>query len=391
MNNYDAVVIGAGAVGTNVAYQLSRRGMKVALIDRNDVAGGSSSRCSASILICDKTPGEETAMGYASMMITKQIQEDCQEDFEFAQKGSLYVCETEEELAEAERYVSRQRDDGYDMRMVTATELRDIEPYLAEDLLGGIWTEPDATVNPYAMCFSITRQCTRMGAVIYNKCCVEGINRNVSGEIESVITDKGELRAEIVINCGGVWAPEIGRMVGVDIPIIPRKGLMLVSERSFQVAHQLVHEFGYMLSKYENINFTRNVSDRVERNNVAFEMEPMAAGNFIMGGHRAFVGLDFKSEIEVMQAVAERGMRFFPVIKDMNCIRSYCGVRPYTEEHIPFICKVDEVPGYYIAAGHEGDGIALSGITGVLMAQLIVGEKADFDMSQFSLSRAAGG
>lgn len=388
MNNYDVVVIGAGAVGVNVTYQLCKKGISVALVDRFDVAGGSSSRCSASILICDKTPGEDTAMGYASMMITKEIQEHCDNSFEFAQKGSLYVCETEEELAEAAGYVKKQQADGYDMKMVKPEEIADMEPYLARDIMGGIWTTPDATVNPYSMCFSIAEECRKMGADIYAPCLVTDVVCDETGAIEKVVTDKGELVTEKVVNCAGVWAPELGRMIGIDIPIKPRKGLMLVSERSFPIAHQLVHEFGYMLSKFENIDFERRVSERVERNNVAFELEPMEAGNFIMGGHRAFVGLDFKSEIEVMQAVAERGIRFFPVIKEMNCIRSYCGVRPWTEEHMPFICGVSEVPGYYIAAGHEGDGIALSGITGKLMMQLITGEKTDFEMAQFDLKRS---
>jgi len=176
-------------------------------------------------------------------------------------------------------------------------------------------------------------------------------------------------------------------MVGIDIPIKPRKGVILISEKTFKIVNQKVHEFGYMLSKFEDINFKRNVSERVEKHNVAFNIEPTEADNFLLGGHREFKGFDITTEIEVMQAIAERGIRFFPIIKEINCIRAYAGVRPYCEDHLPIVSEVDEVPGYYIAAGHEGDGISLSGITGRMMAQIIAGEKTDFNIDKLNFSR----
>ena len=142
-----------------------------------------------------------------------------------------------------------------------------------------------------------------------------------------------------------------------------------------------------MMSKFDDIKFERKVSERVSRLNVAMVIEPTDASNFLLGGNRNFTGMDIRTEIEVMEAVAERGVRFFPIIKDINCIRTYCGVRPFVIDHLPIVSDVEEVPGFYIAAGHEGDGISLSAITGKMVAQMLKGEKTDFDIGKLKFSR----
>jgi sarcosine oxidase subunit beta len=145
------------------------------------------------------------------------------------------------------------------------------------------------------------------------------------------------------------------------------------------------------MSKFEGINFTRNVSERVARTNVAMVIEPTDADNFILGGNREFKGFDISAEIESIQAIAERGIRFFPILREMNLIRAYAGVRPYMPDHLPVVSEVDDAPGYYIAAGHEGDGISLSAITGKMIAQLVTGKPTDFNIDKLQYSRLRKG
>lgn len=387
MNSFDIVVIGAGAIGSSIAYHLTKKGYYVALIEKGDIANGTSSRCDAVALICDKKPGIDTTMGYASIQVFKDLAKTFSYDFEFKQPGSLYVCETEQELEVARDYVAQQQADGYEMKMVDNYEMQQMEPYLAKDLAGGIWTTPDASMSPYKLCYAFVEEGKKLGLKVFHHHNVMDIKLDEKGAVEKVVTDKGEFRTKKVINCAGVWAPELGKMVGIDIPITPRKGIVLISEKSFKVVNQKVHEFGYMLSKFEDINFKRNVSELVEKHNVAFNIEPTRDNNFLLGGNRENKGFDVSTELEVMKAVAERGIRFFPILKDINCIRAYSGVRPYCADHLPIVSEVDDVPGYYIAAGHEGDGISLSGITGRMMTQIISGEKTDFDVEKLKFSR----
>jgi glycine/D-amino acid oxidase-like deaminating enzyme len=390
MKTYDAVVIGAGAIGTSVAYHLCEKGLQVALLDHGDIAGGSSSHCDAVALICDKEPGIDTTMGQASIDLYKELAEKFDYDFEFDAKGCLYVCETPEECTAAERYVQAQQADGYPMRMVDTKELCEMEPYITKDLPGGIYTPPSGAVAvcPYKVCFAFVEEGKKKGLDVFTYCTIRAIHLDpATHAVESVETDRGMLRTKRIVNCAGVWAPDIGKLVGLDIPIQPRKGMNLISEKVPKIVFHKIMEFGYMMSKFDDINFKRKVSPLVEEYNVAFNLEYTKSDNLLVGGYRGFRGFDIRSEIEAMKAISERALRFYPCLKDIKCIRSYAGVRPFVKDHFPIVSDVDSVPGFYIAAGHEGDGICFSPITGRLMSQIITGEKTDFDITPLDYAR----
>lgn len=386
MNSYDVMVIGAGAIGSSVAYHLAKRGYKTALVEKGDIASGTSSHCDAVALICDKDPGIDTQMGYSSIERYLELQDELSYDFEFHQRGCLYVCETEPEMEAAKQYVDAQVADGYDMRMMDTKEIFDMEPNLARDLIGGFWSDPDCSMNPYKLCYAYADAGKRLGMDILTHHELKGITLE-DGQVVALVTDQGTYKTERIINCAGVWAPFIGQMVGIDIPIKPRKGIVMISERGVPIVNQKIQEFGYMMSKFEDLNFKRNVSDIVERNNVAMVIEPTDASNVLIGGNRDFHGYNIDTEIEVMQAVAERAIRFFPILKDINCIRTYSGLRPWVVDHLPIVSEVDGIPGFYIAAGHEGDGISLSAITGKMVSQLVAGEDTDFDIGKLNFRR----
>ncbi|WP_085991001.1 NAD(P)/FAD-dependent oxidoreductase [Oceanobacillus senegalensis] len=387
MAHFDVVVIGAGIIGSSVSYHLSKAGYNVALVEKGDIANGTSSRCDAVALISDKKPGIDTDIGFRSIQMYKELAKELSFDFEFSSRGSLYVCETDLELEIAREYADNQRKDGYDLQIVDNKELLEIEPKLAKDLVGGIWTEVDSTMNPYLVCFAFVEEAKKYGLKVFTNHEVREIGRGVDGRVETVITDKETIRTEQIVNCAGVWASHIGDMVGIDIPIRPRKGMILVTEKTDRIVHQKVHEFGYMLSKFEDINYQRNVSKLVEDHNIAFTIEPTEADNYLVGGHRAFKGYNVRSENEVIRGIAERATRFLPVLKDVGCIRAYAGVRPWVIDHLPIVSEVEEVPGFYIASGHEGDGISMAPITGKMVTQLIAGEETDFNIDRLKFSR----
>ena len=140
------------------------------------------------------------------------------------------------------------------------------------------------------------------------------------------------------------------------------------------------------MAKFQTDGYTRPVSEAVSRNGVAFVFEPTDSNNFLIGSSRRFAGEDISSDIEVMQAIAERAIRFFPILRDIKVIRAYSGVRPFTPDHMPIVSDTP-VPGFYIAAGHEGDGIGLSPITGKMIADMIAGNELLMDISPLSYSR----
>jgi sarcosine oxidase subunit beta len=387
MSSYDVVVIGAGAIGASVAYHLAKKGLKTAIFEKGDFASGTSSGCDASALICDKKPGIDTKLGFESIQLYKKYAQEFSYDFEFEQRGSLYVCETDQELEVAAQYAKEQADDGYPMWMMDKREIHQAEPNLAPDLLGGIWTDCDSSVTPFLVCFAFIEEGKKLGLEAFHHCTVQNIKLDAKGAVEGVVTDKGEFKTKKIINCAGPWSPAVGKMVGIDIPIQPRKGQILVTEKTVPVVKEKIQEFGYMLSKFEDIQYERKTSALVEKHNVAFVIEPTPAQTCIIGSCRAFEGYNRKNSIEVISALAERALRFIPILRDVNVIRSYAGLRPYVIDHLPIVSDVDEVPGFYIAAGHEGDGICMSPITGKLMSQIIVGETPEFNIDKLKFSR----
>ena len=382
---YDVAVIGAGVIGTSCAYHLVKKGLSVALIDRNNVARGTSSHCDAVALIVDKQPGVDAALGYASIQRFLELQQELSYDFELHQRGCLYACDTEQEMEVAAKYASDMRADGYNVKTLGPKELLEHEPYLAKDLMGGLFSDIDLGLNPFKLCFAFVDQVLGKGLDLYTYTNVTGIRLDEKKQVQGVETDKGFISCGKVVNACGVWSHEIGKMVGIEIPVEPRKGLVLVSAPSFKFCNQKVQEFGYMISKFSNYECKRD--PELEKYEVSFVIEPTDANNVLIGGSRNFAGYDISTEVEIIHVIAKRAIRFYPILKDLNCIRTYAGLRPFLADHLPLITDVEGIPGYYIATGHEGDGISMAPMTGRLMSELITGEKPYLDMAPFSYSR----
>src|SRR5690625_2203627 len=104
---------------------------------------------------------------------------------------------------------------------------------------------------------------------------------------------------------------------------------------------------------------------------VGFILESMDSKSFLMDSSREFVAYNEKVDINVVETIAKREMRFITKMHDFNMIRAYTGFRPFTEDHLPIVSVVDEFPGYVIAAGHEGDGISLATVTGKVVEELL--------------------
>ena len=388
MKNYDAIVIGGGVIGTSVAYYLSKTGMKIALLERGDLASGTSSRCDGNVLISDKQPGLDTKMTYTTQLLLKELTKEIPaEKFDYYQRGSLYVVESEEEFQIASEFVKKQSEDGYPFRMMDKKEIHEDLPYLAEDIVGGVEIGCDGSLNPMTFSYQLTLQSIKLGLEVYNNSPVVDIELNSNEEIEAVVTKTERFLTRKLINCAGVWAPFIGQMVNIDIPIIPRQGQLLVAEKTFPVANRKIMEFGYMMAKFGGENYKRNISPELEELGIAFVFEPTLSDNFLIGSSRAFVGFDTQVTIEVMKGLAKRAIRFFPILKDIHVVRAYAGLRPYVKDHLPIISKVEEVPGFYIAAGHEGDGICLSLLTGKLISQMLNKEETIVPTEDLSINR----
>ena len=385
--NADVVIIGGGAVGTSVTYHLAEKGLQVVLIDRSGLAGGTSGRCDGNVLVSDKMPGYDSRLNKASQDMFPGLAEKIGFDFGWHSRGSLMLMESEQELEMGTEFCARLVEEGIPARMLDKYEVHQDEPTLSPDVAGGMEVACDGSLNPMALVQGLGLAACKLGARVITNNEVKGIRQDADGSVSAVETDQGVVNAPRTVCCAGVWTFNIGRMVNLDIPINPRQGQILVSESTHYVARRKVHEFGYLSAKFESDGYERQVTKEMKEHGVAFVFEPTMVGNFLIGSSRRFTtGEDVSSHMGVLRAMAQRAIRFFPIIKNISVIRSYAGLRPYTPDHMPVISETP-VPGFYVAAGHEGDGIGLSLITGKLISEMIAGEETSLEIKPLSLDR----
>ncbi len=354
----DVVVIGAGVVGAACAYYLSRAGLSVTVLDRAGVAGGTTGAGEGNILVSDKLPGPELVIALRSNELWRELGREL-EGIELEAKGGLVVTESQAEQEALRALALRQTG-------VTATEVRqvrDYEPHLAEDLVGGMFYPQDMQVQPMlaaAKLLAASGATVRLGVTV------------TSLESGRVVTDSGVIKTGAIVNAAGVWAGALG-----NVPVLPRRGFILVTSRQPELVRHKVYAAGYVAA--------------VESDAADLQTSPVIegtkAGSILIGSSRERVGFDTAMSLPVLRLLAAGAIRLFPVLKGVRVIRSYKGFRPYTPDHLPIIGADPRVSGLYHACGHEGAGVGLAPVTGKLLADLITGSPTDVDVSPFAPER----
>jgi sarcosine oxidase subunit beta len=192
--------------------------------------------------------------------------------------------------------------------------------------------------------------------------------------VSEVLTTKGPISTEIVVNAAGPFASAIGEMAGVSIPIKPRRGMILISERVPPFVNGVLLCSQYILAKHRPQGDDRS-KKMPNPYGVGLSLGQTETGNLLIGGSREFVGFDSTPDPKLTSAIARHAVRIIPALARMRIIRTMIGFRPYTVDGLPIIDEAPEPKGFIIAAGHEGDGIALAPITGLLVADLLEGKK----------------
>lgn len=383
-SHFDVMIIGGGIVGASIAYYSSKKGLKVGLLEKNTAASGTTSKCDGNVLLIDKEPGFDSWMAIKSQALIKELSSELEMPFEFRHPGSIFLCADDEELEQAHVWVDRHNAANGDrqyFRKLTKEDLKNDSKYFADHLTGGLECTNDSTVNPYMLTFSLINEAKKYDFRLYEHSPVTNLKK-IDGHSFKIYSGERSFTANKVINAGGVYAPEISRLLGIDLPIKPRKGHILVASRTELMGTRKIQEFGYLMTKFGRV---RKAPQVMNDYGIALVHEATESQNFLMGSSREFTGFDTKVNPGVIQLIAERAIEYFPKMKDINIIRSYAGLRPWTPDHLPIISNTD-IEGYYVAAGHEGDGIGLSAITGKWMSEMVTGALT-YDISPLRLSR----
>ena len=374
----NVLVIGGGVIGTSIAYHLTRRNVRVTLLEQGELASGSSGACDGLVFLQSKKPGVHLQLAMESRKRFEQLIKDLPIPIEFKSTGGMVVIENEAEFDAMRLFVQEQRKIGLDVSLLDAQQTRKREPQLANHIVGATHSLLDGQVHPIALAHAFALGAKKLKAKILTGTRVEGIE--ISGNrVVSVDTSKGRFYADIIVNAAGVSAPAIGKMIGLQIPIKPRRGQIIVTEACHPMLKHCLISTKYIASKFN--------PDLAEGNSEGISIEQTKDGNLLLGSTREFVGFDKRTTVEGLNEIIIQTSKIMPLLRDLKMIRAFAGLRPYTPDGLPILGPVEKIQGFIMAAGHEGDGIALSPITGELIAQLIVDNRSDIPLDDFRLNR----
>jgi glycine/D-amino acid oxidase-like deaminating enzyme len=361
----DAIVVGAGVVGAAVARALAREGMRVDVLESAFAGSGATAAGMGHVVVMDDTQAQ-LALTAHSRALLLEIADELSPACELDRCGTLWVAEDAEQVSAVYTKHLHFVANGLASEVIDGVAVAAAEPELRPGLAGALYVPEDLVVYPPA--FAKWLLDDESGSRLRVRGGVE-----VSGFApRAVVTSSGRMEADVVINAAGARAT----LLMPELPIVPRKGHLVVTDRHPGFCrHQLV-EVGYLQSAHT-----------MTAASVAFNVQPRRTGQLLLGSSRELVGWDPAVNPRVLQQMLRRAVDFMPRIAALSAIRVWTGFRPATADKLPLIGRWDDVDGLWIAAGHEGLGITTALATAELLVDLLVGRQPTLDPAPYAATR----
>ncbi|HXJ78932.1 MAG TPA: FAD-dependent oxidoreductase [Candidatus Methylomirabilis sp.] len=352
----DVVVVGGGIRGLCIAYFLARGGVGVTLVEKGFLGSGASGANAGLVNVSQKTPGHYTLWSLLSADMYPEFVAELEAEVDYQRDGYLRVAETEVEAEDViERAQKQSRVPGVKVEILDARRARALEPALSPRIVAASFCAQDGNVDPLKLVRAVGRAARRLGAHILHHREVTGI-RLANGRVAAVITKEGEVAADVVVDAAGIFVPEVARMVGVRVPILPQRGQMFQLEALPPLLNRPVQA-----------------------------LRQLRSGTIMVGTTNEFVGHDRRVTYEAGTDLLARARRLVPALAGARVIRGWAGLRPMPPDGLPVYDAVPEVPGFFVAVGHSG--ITLAPITGQVFLDLITKGRTDLPVTPYSLSR----
>jgi len=368
---YDVVVVGAGIVGAACADELSRRGLRVAVVDRDVIGSGATAAGMGHIVVMDDSDAQFALTRY-SQQLWQELRHELPDDVEFEQCGTIWVAADEEEMIEVRRKQDYYGKRGVPTEVLDPTALQSLEPNLRSGLAGGLLVPEDGVLYPPCAARFLIERAQQRGATLRLDISVAQIGL---GQVR--LTDGTEISAKIIVNAVGAWAADL--TPGIEIK--KRKGHLVITDRypGF-VRHQLV-ELGYLKSAHS-----------VSGDSVAFNVQPRRTGQILIGSSRQY-GADHKEvDSSMLVRMLQRAQEYMPGLAHMSTVRTWTGFRAATPDKLPLIGPWVNTTGdksIFLATGHEGLGITTSLATARVLVDQITGTKPEIPIEPYLPSRTA--
>ena len=370
----EIIIIGGGIYGVSVAYHLFKMGKRdIILLEKDEIASGESSHAAGVVT--------QFATSKTMMQFRKYSIELYSELGFFSHVGSLRVASSRDQLKELERSVSRARAIGMEVEIISPAEAVKVMPQISDkDLYGAIYLPRDGHLSPYDTTTGMARLIKEMGVEVNTHTRVTGIELSPRGEIQAVITDKGKIKTNLVINASGMWAPRLAAMVGVNLPTTP------VDHQHITVKAVPGHEFPKntpCLRDPDNLVYMREEQGGL----VIGGYEPNPLARWIDGAPWEHSNATLPPDYDRFEMLLEGAIRRIPFLKDAGIIDITCHPGAYTPDCQPMLGPVPGERGMWMLAGISLNGYGGAGGMGKLLAEWIIEGEAPMDVYAYKAAR----
>jgi heterotetrameric sarcosine oxidase gamma subunit len=373
------VVVGGGVIGTSVAYHLALMGWKdVVLLERDRLTSGTTWHAAGLMVTFGSTSETSTAIRKYTRDLYGRLEAETGQATGFAPIGFIEVATGRDRLEEYRRVASFNRYCGIDVQEISPAEVQRLFPLAkTDDIKAGFYVKEDGRVNPVDVTMALAKGARQRGVRIIEGVAALGV-RSERGRVTGVRTARGDIRAEYVVNCAGMWARQFGALAGVNIPNQAAEHYYLITEpiRDLPANMPVLEDPGaYGYYRQEGGGLMVGL------------FEPVCAPWKIEGIPADFSFGELPPDWDRMLPFLERAMARVPVTTQVGMKKFFCGPESFTPDLRPIIGEAPELRGYFVAAGLNSVGVLSGGGLGRVLAHWIINGLPDVDVTGFNIDR----
>jgi 4-methylaminobutanoate oxidase (formaldehyde-forming) len=373
------VIVGGGVGGASIAYHLGELGESdVVLLDRDELTSGSTFH-SAGLVGQLRADPTLTRMNMYSVELYRRLGPA----IGWTESGGIKLASSPARLAEIRRQISWARTYDLPLHEISAAEAKERFPLLdVSGVLGAAYLDSDGYLDPSQLCYALANLARASGARIFERTRVVGFDVR-GGRVRSVRTDRGDIECEVVVNCGGMFAAEIGRMAGVRIPLVPMSHQYLITEPFLPRGGDPLPT----LRDPDLLVYFRQEVDGLVMGGYERDPEPWTATEQSYDAIPSdFNGRLLRENWARMEEITQNSVRRVPAMGDIGVRKVINGPEAFTPDN-EFCLGETSVAGFFVAAGFCAHGIAGAGGIGKVMAEWIVAGEPTFDVWHMDINR----
>ncbi len=373
------VVVGGGVIGCSVAYHLAHQGWSdVVLLERDRLTSGTTWHAAGLMVCFGSTSETSTEMRKYTRDLYSRLEAETGFATGFEPVGFIEVAADKDRLEEYRRVSAFNRYCGVDVHEISPSQVRDLFPLAkTDDLLAGFYVKEDGRANPVDVTMALAAGAKLKGVKVFEQVPATGFTQK-GGVVTSVTTHLGNIDAEYVVNCAGMWARQLGAKAGVNVPLQSAEHYYLITERIAEMSRTFP-----VLEDPGSYGYYREEGGGL----MIGLFEALCAPWKVEGVPEDFSFGDLPPDWDRMGPYLEKAMSRVPISTKVGVKKFFCGPESFTADLRPVVGEAPELKNYFVAAGMNSIGILTGGGLGRVLANWIITGTPDVDVTGFNIDR----